>query len=205
MATIAPIVARYAEVEVIYQREPETTLKHNFEMSLIDFYTSILVYQLTAACHCRRSTLSRFLRAPFKSDDWDAMLQTVRDKDAARKEFDQIYDSLDQRVAATSLQTIFGAFDKKMELMEAAFKELNTVERISASTSLEPPPPLQYPAGTIRTSWNKLRWGRIMQTLENGCSVVRTFSIGCRLQLSNTASGCVDQCGRRSLRWSQVS
>ena len=172
-------------------------------MSLIDLYASILVYQLTAACHCRRSTLSRFLRAPFKSDDWDAMLQTVRDKDAACKEFDQIYDSPDQRVAATSLQIISGTFDKKMELMEAAFKELNTLERISASTSLETP--LQYPAGTIRTSWNKLGWGRIMQTLENGCSLVRTFSFGCRLQLSNTASGCVDQWGRKSLRWSQVS
>lgn len=60
VVTIAPIVARYAEVEVIYQREPETTLKHDFEMSLIDFYTSILIYQLTAACHCRRSLLSRF-------------------------------------------------------------------------------------------------------------------------------------------------
>ena len=139
MATIAPIVARYAEVEVIYQREPETTLKHGFEMSLIVLYASILVYQLTAACHCRRPTLSCFLRAPFKSDDWDAMLQTVRDKDAACKEFDQIYESPDQRVTATSLQTIFGTFDKKMELMEAAFKELNTLERISASTSLETP------------------------------------------------------------------
>ena len=95
VATIAPIVARYAEVEVIYQREPETTLKHDFEISLMDLSTSILVYQLTAARQCRRSTLSRFLRAPFKSDDWDAMLQTVRDKDAACKEFNQIYDSLD--------------------------------------------------------------------------------------------------------------
>lgn len=64
----------------------------------------------------------------------------ARDKDAARKEFNQIFDSPDQRVATTSLQTIFGIFAKRMEFMQAAFKNLNTLEMISTNTSLEPPP-----------------------------------------------------------------
>ena len=44
LALIAPVIARYSEVEMIYLRESDVTLKNDFENCLIELYTSILIY-----------------------------------------------------------------------------------------------------------------------------------------------------------------
>ena len=115
LALIAPVIARYSEVEMIYLRESDVTLKNDFEKCLIELYTSILIYQISTACHCKRSTFTRFLRALPKMDDWDAMLRNVRVKDAACKAFTQIFDSRERRLTDTKLQNILSQQDEKME------------------------------------------------------------------------------------------
>ena len=123
LAFIAPVIARYSEVEMIYLRDSDVILKNDFEKCLIELYTSILIYQISTACHCKRSTFTRFLRALPKMDDWDAMLRNVQVKDAACKAFTQIFDSQERRLTDTKLQNILSRQD---EMMETALKMLRT-------------------------------------------------------------------------------
>ena len=77
LAQLAPIVAQYAEIEAIYLNTSSTTLMKSFEDCLIDLYVHILKYQVAAGCHCKRSTVTRFLRAVPKTDEWAPMVRTL--------------------------------------------------------------------------------------------------------------------------------
>ena len=124
LAQVSPIVARYAEVEVIYQRKRNTTLEREFEIGLVDLYAEILKYQISAACHCERSTFQRLLRALPKLDDWQGMIQNIKMKDAACQDMTRIFDSQDQKLVNFKLQSLA---EKNEEMMKAFLDVLRNV------------------------------------------------------------------------------
>ena len=81
LSRISPIVDRYLLMEMIYLGVWDRSRHENFEKHLVDLYASILKYQVAAACYCKRSTLSRFLRNLPKVDDWAEMLKDIDNKD----------------------------------------------------------------------------------------------------------------------------
>lgn len=71
LAEISPMVARYAKIEDIYleqqrKHKDTTKLKTQFKTRLIDLYAKILEYQVSMACHCKRSKLGE-IQIPYVS------------------------------------------------------------------------------------------------------------------------------------------
>lgn len=97
LSQISLIVDRYLLMETIYFEEQDRSRHEDFEKHLVDLYAGILKYQVAAACHCKRSTFSRFLRALPKVDDWAAMLQHIDKKDRACKDLASILDTVNLR------------------------------------------------------------------------------------------------------------
>ena len=97
LSQISLIVDRYLWMETIYLGDQDRSRHEDFEKHLVDLYAAILKYQVAAACHCKRSTFSRFLRALPKVDDWAAMLQYIDKKDRACKDLASVFDTLDLR------------------------------------------------------------------------------------------------------------
>ena len=106
LSHISLIVDRYLLMETICLGEQESSRHEDFEKRLVDLYAGILEYQVAAACHCKRSTFSRFLRALPKVDDWNAMLQNIDNKDRACKDLVSVFDSLELRAQAKRLEII---------------------------------------------------------------------------------------------------
>ena len=93
LSQISLIVDRYLWMVTIYLGDQDRSDHEDFEKCLVDLYAGILKYQVAAACHCQRSTFSRFLRALPKVDDWAAMLQYIDKKDQACKDLASVLDS----------------------------------------------------------------------------------------------------------------
>ena len=106
LSHISLIVDRYLLMETICLGEQELSRHEDFEKRLVDLYAGILEYQVAAACHCKRSTFSRFLRGLPKVDDWNAMLQNIDNKDRACKDLVSVFDSLELRTQAKRLEII---------------------------------------------------------------------------------------------------
>lgn len=123
LAQVSPIVVRYTEIEVMYIQEKDTRLEKEFEKGLVDLYTEILKYQVTAACHCRSSTFHRFMRALPKLDDWKGMIEKIRAKDTFCRETTQIFDSRDQRLVNSKLQSLAERNDKMMDAFLKTLRE----------------------------------------------------------------------------------
>ena len=124
LAQVSPIVARYAEVEVMYVQENNTRLKEEFEKGVVDVYTEILKYQVSAACHCKSSTFHRFLRALPKLDDWKGMIEIIKEKDSVCREMTQIFDSQNQRLVGFTLQRLAEKNDKMMDTFLKALQDI---------------------------------------------------------------------------------
>ena len=122
LSRISPIVDRYLLMETIYLGVQDRSRREDFEKYLVDLYASILKYQVSAACHCKRSTFSRFLRALPKVDDWAAMLQYINEKDRACKDLASIFDSLNHRTQNDTLQSIFQEQDKRLGVMQSMMR-----------------------------------------------------------------------------------
>ena len=122
LSQISSIVARYLGMETIYLGVQDHSLHEEFKKSLVDLYAGILKYQVAAACHCRRSTFSRFLRALPKVDDWAAMLQYVNEKDKVCKDLASVFDSLNHRAQNNTLQSIFEEQDKRLGVMQSMMR-----------------------------------------------------------------------------------
>ena len=54
---IVTIVARYAQVEALYQSRVNTTLKQEYERHLVRLYKHIIRYQISATCYYRQNTM----------------------------------------------------------------------------------------------------------------------------------------------------
>ena len=106
LSRISLIVDRYLRMQTIYLGEQDRSRHEDLEQQLVDLYAAILKYQVAAACHCKRSTFSRFLRALPKVDDWAAMLQCIDEKDRACKDLASVFDSLDLRKHDERLEII---------------------------------------------------------------------------------------------------
>ena len=131
LSRISSVVARYLQMELIYLGVQNHSLHEDLKICLVDLYAGILKYQVAAACHCKRSTFSRFLRALPKVDDWAAMLQYIDEKDRACKELASVFDSLDHRTQDSTLQSIFLEQDKRLGVMQSM---MQGNERESART-----------------------------------------------------------------------
>ena len=106
LSQISFIVDRYLRMQTIYLGDQDRSRHEDFEQQLVDLYAAILKYQVTTACHCKRSTFSRFLRALPKVDDWAAMLQYIDKKDRACKDLASVFDSLNLRKHDERLEII---------------------------------------------------------------------------------------------------
>ena len=106
LSQISLIVDRYLRMQTIYHGDQDRSRHEDFEQQVVDLYAAILKYQVAAACHCKRSTFSRPLRALPKADDWAAMLQYIDRKDRACKDLASVFDSLDLRKQDERLEII---------------------------------------------------------------------------------------------------
>ena len=129
LSQISPIVDRYLLMETIYLGVQDRSRHEEFEKCLVDLYATILMYQVAAACHCKRSTFSRFLRNLPKVDDWAKMLDDINKKDTYCKGLASVFDSLEQRRQNSTLQSIFQELDKRLGSMQ---NEMQGKERESA-------------------------------------------------------------------------
>ena len=121
LSQISLIVDRYLRMQTIYLGDQDRSRHEDFEQQLVDLYAAILKYQVAAACHCKRSTFSRFLRALPKVDDWAAMLQYIDKKDRACKDLASVFDSLDLRKQDERLEIIQGTIQSnEREVTRAA-------------------------------------------------------------------------------------
>ena len=119
LSRICPIIDRYLLMEAIYLGNQDRSRHEDFEKNLVDLYASILLYQVAAACHCKRSTFSRFLRNLPKVDDWAKMLDDIDRKDTVCKDLASVFDSREQREQNSTLQSIFQELDKRLESMQS--------------------------------------------------------------------------------------
>ena len=124
LAQVSPIVARYTEVEVMYIQETNTSLEKEFEDGIVSLYSEILKYQVAAACHCKRSTFQRFLRALPKLDDWNGMIENIKQKDADCRKMTRVFDSQDQRLVNFKLQSLAEKNDKMMKAFLQTLQEI---------------------------------------------------------------------------------
>ena len=126
LAQISPIVARYTEVEIMYIQGKNTTLEKEFENGVVDLYVGILKYQVAAACHCKSSTFQRFLRSLPKLDDWQGMLESIKEKDGVCRKMTSVFDSQDQRLANFNLQNLAEA---SLKTLQEIAKEQKTEDK----------------------------------------------------------------------------
>ena len=124
LAQVSPVVARYAEVEVMYIQENNTRLEKQFEKGMVDLYVAILKHQIAAACHCKSSTFQRFLRALPRLDDWKGMIDDIKDKDAVCREMTQVFDSQNQKLVNFRLQNLA---ERNDEMMKVLLKSLESI------------------------------------------------------------------------------
>ncbi len=119
LSQISPIVARYLRMETIYLGVQDRSRHQDFEKCLVDLYAGILKYQVAAACYCKRSTFSRFLRNLPKVDDWATMLKDIDMKDRACKDLASVFDSFEQRTQNSTLQSIFQEQANRLGIMQS--------------------------------------------------------------------------------------
>ena len=119
LSRISPIVDRYLLMETIYLDVQNRSRHVDFEKYLVDLYASILKYQVAAACHCKRSTFSHFLRNLSQVDDWANMLNDIDKKDRDCKALASVIDSLEQRRQNSTIQS---ELDKRLGSMQSKMR-----------------------------------------------------------------------------------
>ncbi|CAI7573132.1 unnamed protein product [Penicillium pancosmium] len=105
LAQISPIITRYARVEEIYieqrQKNQSTILSKDFRAQVVDLYAKILAYQVAIISHCQRHTITQYVRAIPKLDDWSGLLE---DKIVQHRELKHILEEQDQQMESVSTQ-----------------------------------------------------------------------------------------------------
>ncbi len=184
LAQVSPIVARYTKVEVMYIQEKNTRLEEEFEKGIVSLYTEILKYQVAAACHCRRSTFQRFLRALPQPDDWKGMIENIKEKDVVCQNITQVFESQDQKLANFKLQSLAERNNEMMDTFLRHSKELRRSERRKIPEFLVGFV-VMWRVVTIKVSWSKGRWVLNMRAQANGYSGIRFLQNGPSLKTSS--------------------
>lgn len=121
------MICRFSVIEDVY-REPQdpTSVKHaksvEFEDALVKLYSHVLLYQVRLVTQLSRSNLGQLARDLIKSNDWTALLTSIRDAETELNQRRQVLDSgrLNRGLSHQSQQ-----MDKMLE----AHRELGKVTR----------------------------------------------------------------------------
>ncbi|KAI9878100.1 MAG: hypothetical protein M1830_001892 [Pleopsidium flavum] len=102
---ISRLIRRYTELEQIYLRDEDLTLKTDLEGSILKIYKHILEYEARAACQFNRNTASQWARNVVEADSWKSILESIKELEAACDKLTWVIDAKDQRVRTSRLES----------------------------------------------------------------------------------------------------
>src|ERR1700726_1769014 len=101
---ISKLVRRYAEIELIYFRSEQTTLKADLVAVVESLYVQILEYEARAACQFNRNTAFQLARNIVQADGWEAILGKIKESEMACEQLIRIIDAKDQQASMKRLE-----------------------------------------------------------------------------------------------------
>ncbi|KAI9877712.1 MAG: hypothetical protein M1830_003024 [Pleopsidium flavum] len=118
---ISRLIRRYTELEQIYLRDEDLTLKTDLEGSILKIYKHILEYEARAACQFNRNTASQWARNVVEADSWKGILESIKELEAACDKLTWVIDAKDQRVRTSRLESFLESQNHEVkELLRAS-------------------------------------------------------------------------------------